>query len=110
MNVQTATIVFQPRLPKSRLARLGDGMARHRRAILGIQWAVIAFYAVLVVLPAFLPQPNPEARLFSSDLGASSFVDPEYCSTDGQMVMQGKAPYVAAWHERLVLEIGRAHV
>jgi polyferredoxin len=103
MNVQTATIVFQPRLPKSRLARLGDGMARHRRAILGIQWAIVVFYAVLVVLPAFLPPPNPETRLFSSDFGAASFVDPAVCTASDEVPVQDKPPYVGAWHERLVL-------
>ncbi len=101
MNPHVATINLHTR--RTRLARLGDWMARHRRAILGLQWAIVACYAVLVVLPAFLPQPDPEARLFSSDLGASSFVDPEYCTTDGQMAMQDKPPYVASWHERLTL-------
>ncbi|MRR08689.1 4Fe-4S binding protein [bacterium] len=78
-------------------------MARHRRAILALQWIVVVFYAVLVVLPAFLPHPNPEARLFSSDFGASSSVAPELCVTPGRMPLMEKAPTVAAWHERLVL-------
>jgi polyferredoxin len=96
-------LIFVPRRPRTRLARLGDWMAAHRRAILGIQWAIVIFYAVLVVLPAFLPPPNPETRLFSSDFGAASFVDPAICTTSGDMPLQDKTPYVAAWHERLVL-------
>ncbi|HUO97800.1 MAG TPA: 4Fe-4S binding protein, partial [Rhizomicrobium sp.] len=99
-------LVFVPRHPcppRTRLARLGDWMAAHRRAILGIQWAIVAFYAVLVVLPAFLPHPNPDARLFSSDFGAASFVDPQYCTTPGTMAIQDKTPTAAAWYERLVL-------
>lgn len=42
---------------RAALARLGHAMQRHRRVILGIQWTIVLFYAVLVVLPAFLPLP-----------------------------------------------------
>ncbi|MBI5786778.1 MAG: 4Fe-4S binding protein [Rhodocyclales bacterium] len=102
MSAQAIPLSFHPRR-RGRLARLGDWLAAHRRAIIAVQWAIVAFYAMLVVLPAFLPHPNPEARLFSSDFGAASFVDPEFCTTPGGMVLQDKAPTVAAWHERLVL-------
>lgn len=102
MSAQAMPLTFQPRR-RGRLARLGDWLATHRRAIVAIQWAIVAFYAVLVVLPAFLPHPNPEARLFSSDFGAASFIDPNFCTTPGEMALQDKAPTVAAWHERLVL-------
>jgi hypothetical protein len=94
-------IQFMPR--RSRLARLGDWMAQHRRAILAVQWFIVLFYAVLVVVPAFLPHPNPEARLFSNDFGASSFVDPACTTGDGMAATQDKPPYVAQWHDRLVL-------
>ncbi len=101
-HVQVIRFAAAPR--RRRLARLGDWMAQHRRAILAMQWAVVVFYALLVVVPAFLPQPNPEARLFSNDFGASSFVDPSYCAPDGSMAApQAKAPYVAQWRDRLVL-------
>ena len=52
-------LVFVKRPRPGRLARLGDWMAAHRRAILAAQWVIVVFYAVLVVLPAFLPQPKP---------------------------------------------------
>ncbi|MBN9342514.1 MAG: 4Fe-4S binding protein, partial [Comamonadaceae bacterium] len=79
-------------------------MARHRRTILALQWAVVLFYAALVVVPAFLPHPHAEARLFSSDLGAASFIDGTPCGDTGcSQPPQAKAPYAAAWHERLVL-------
>lgn len=104
MDGTTHPLVFMSPRPKGRLARLGDWMASHRRAILAIQWFIVLFYALLVVLPAFLPHPNPEARLFSSDFGAASFVDPAYCATDGSAApTQDKTPYAARWHERLVL-------
>lgn len=103
MSLAAIPVVVQHR-PVGRLARLGDWMAAHRRAILVAQWLIVVFYAVLVVLPAFLPHPNPEARLFSSDFGAASFVDPEVCATDGSApAAQDKTPYAAKWHERLVL-------
>jgi hypothetical protein len=100
-TAQPLVFIRHPR--RGRLARLGDWMAAHSRAIVAAQWVIVAFYAVLVVLPAFLPHPNPEARLFSSDFGASSFIDPNYCTTEGSMTIQDKAPTAAAWYERLVL-------
>lgn len=103
MAAQTATLAFHPRR-KPWLARLGDWMAARRRAILGVQWAIVLFYAFLVVLPAFLPHPHAEARLFSGDFGASSYVDGEICAPDGTpLPAQDKPPYSAQWHERLVL-------
>lgn len=79
MDGVTQTIHFMPRPRKGVLARLGDAMQRNRRAILTIQWVIVAFYMVLVVLPAFLPHPSADARLFSGN---------------GE---------VAIWYERLVL-------
>lgn len=48
------------------LARAGDAMRRHRRAILGIQWTVVVFYLVLVSAPAFLPLPPSGAGILSN--------------------------------------------
>lgn len=67
---QGQPLVFMPRRPRARLARLGDWMAAHRGAILGVQWAIVVFYAVLVVLPAFLPHPDPRARLLPGEFAA----------------------------------------
>lgn len=50
----------------SRLARLGLAMRRHRGAIVGVQWAVVLFYIVLVALPAFLPLPTEQARVLDN--------------------------------------------
>ncbi|OHC63866.1 MAG: hypothetical protein A2045_03185 [Rhodocyclales bacterium GWA2_65_20] len=102
--MHTATITLYPRLPRrrTRLARLGDWMARHRRAILAVQWVIVLFYLVLVALPAFLPHPHPEARLFSSDFGAASAIDRTLCTT-GVQTPADKAAYLACWQDRLVL-------
>jgi hypothetical protein len=48
------------------LARAGQALRRHRRAIAALQWAVVLAYLVLVAVPAFLPLPPNEARIFSS--------------------------------------------
>lgn len=60
-------IVFQPvRRPVSRLQRLGDAMQRHRGIIIGIQWAVVIFYLMLVTIPAFLPLPGSDASILNN--------------------------------------------
>ena len=46
-----------------RWARLGAWLKHHRRWILTLQWAVVAFYAVLLLVPPLLPLPNHEARI-----------------------------------------------
>lgn len=48
------------------LARLGDGMRRHGAAIRAMQWAVVLFYAVLLVIPAWLPLPDSQARMLDN--------------------------------------------
>ncbi|MDP9780261.1 4Fe-4S binding protein [Pseudomonas fluorescens] len=48
------------------LQRLGDGMRRHGTTIRAVQWAVVLFYVVLLVVPALLPLPSSQARLFDN--------------------------------------------
>ncbi|VVP45325.1 4Fe-4S binding protein [Pseudomonas silesiensis] len=48
------------------LQRLGDGMRRHASAIRAVQWAVVVFYAMLLVIPALLPLPDSQARLLDN--------------------------------------------
>ncbi|PKM46710.1 MAG: hypothetical protein CVV05_03285 [Gammaproteobacteria bacterium HGW-Gammaproteobacteria-1] len=64
MNHETCVLPLTaaPRAPW--LSRLGEAMARRRRWILGIQWAVVVFYLVLVTVPAVMDLPPPDARLF----------------------------------------------
>ncbi|MCL2657483.1 MAG: 4Fe-4S binding protein [Betaproteobacteria bacterium] len=61
----SAPLVFVPRR-RSRLARLGDAMARHRGLIAGVQWGVVLVYGVLVSAPAFLPLPGEHARILDN--------------------------------------------
>jgi hypothetical protein len=78
-------------------------MVRNRRSLLAIQWIIVIFYTVLVALPAFLPHPLPESRLFSGNFGAASFIDPNVCLANGEPVLQEKAPTLIPWHDKLVL-------
>ncbi|MBF4211738.1 4Fe-4S binding protein, partial [Pseudomonas donghuensis] len=48
------------------LQRLGDGMRRHAPVIRAVQWAVVVFYAVLLVAPALLPLPDSQARILDN--------------------------------------------
>lgn len=48
------------------LAKIGTAMARHRRAILAIQWIVVFFYLALLVIPAFMPIPAEDEHLYSN--------------------------------------------
>lgn len=45
------------------LEALGHGMRRHAPLIRRLQWAVVLFYAVLLVIPALLPLPDGQARM-----------------------------------------------
>ena len=55
------------------VARLGGALRRHQGTIRGVQWAVIAVYAVLVIVPAFLPLPDRTAHLWSNLTLAAAF-------------------------------------
>ncbi|HJV67629.1 MAG TPA: 4Fe-4S binding protein [Ideonella sp.] len=61
-----AAPVAQPPAPAARPAwpaRWGDAMQRHRGAIQAIQWAVVGAYALLLVVPVFLPLPPAGASI-----------------------------------------------
>ncbi|MBI3148903.1 MAG: 4Fe-4S binding protein [Betaproteobacteria bacterium] len=56
-----------PPSPESgRLAAFGLFLRRHRRLLGGVQWSVVAIYAFLVVVPAFLPLPAQSAHLWDN--------------------------------------------
>lgn len=48
------------------LLRLGDAMRRHGTAIRRLQWLVVAFYGVLIVVPALLPLPADDAHILDN--------------------------------------------
>lgn len=49
-----------------RLAGLGDWLQRHGGVIRSLQWTIVAIYAVLVAVPAFLPLPDRTAHVWSN--------------------------------------------
>ncbi|MBI5618261.1 MAG: 4Fe-4S binding protein [Gammaproteobacteria bacterium] len=52
--------------PAGRLARIGEALRRHRGTIQALQWIVVAVYAVLLVVPVFLPLPPSGATLLTN--------------------------------------------
>lgn len=53
-------------LPHTRLARTGDWMRRNSALIRGVQWIVVFTYAILILVPVFLPLPDENAHLWSN--------------------------------------------
>ena len=47
------------------LAATGDWLMRHQRKIMAVQWVVVAAYAFLVTVPAFLPPPQRAAHIWT---------------------------------------------
>lgn len=50
----------------ARLAWLGDAMRRNAGAIRAVQWLVVGFYLVLLVVPALLSLPPAQARILDN--------------------------------------------
>ncbi len=48
------------------LARAGEAMRRHWRAILALQWIVVLLYLALLTVPAFLPLPPSGATILAN--------------------------------------------
>lgn len=66
MQVQEVSeLRFLPRR-RGMLARLGDGLRRHRKIVLAVQWVVVLGYVLLVAVPAFLPPPPEDAHLWNN--------------------------------------------
>lgn len=66
------------------------------------------FLLLLLVYPAILPAPHPDARLFSNGWGASSIIDPGLCVVQlpdqaNRLALREIPPIPAQWNDRLVL-------
>lgn len=48
------------------LTYAGTWMRDHRKVILGIQWAIVLIYAVLIIVPCFYPVPDNDARILNN--------------------------------------------
>jgi len=56
------------------LEALGLAMRRHRTGILAVQWAVVLFYLVLLIIPAVRPLPPDEAGILNSLTRFAQFI------------------------------------
>ncbi|WP_035059496.1 4Fe-4S binding protein [Andreprevotia chitinilytica] len=48
-----------------RVARFGDFLRDHKRALRNLQWVVVAVYAFLLIVPACLPLPTETSHIFN---------------------------------------------
>lgn len=56
------------------LARIGDWLTQHQEAIRRVQWLVVLFYLVLIVVPAVLPLPGRAAHVWNDITLFAQFV------------------------------------
>jgi len=63
-----------PAAGQGRLARVGAWMQRNGATIRAIQWAVVAVYAFLIIVPACIPLPDESAHLWNNLTLAAQFV------------------------------------
>jgi len=49
---------------QNKIALVGKWLGEHQQFIRRTQWAIIIFYALLIVIPVFLPLPDESATLF----------------------------------------------
>ncbi|MBI2317772.1 MAG: 4Fe-4S binding protein [Betaproteobacteria bacterium] len=61
-----AALPFLAARKPSRLSRLGEWLRAHRYLIFAVQWAILLFYLVLALVPAFLPLPQQGATLLNN--------------------------------------------
>ncbi len=52
-------------MPRGFVAALGEALARHRRTIIALQWAVVVFYFGLLIISAWVPIPEEDAHIWS---------------------------------------------
>lgn len=66
LTAQPIRFMPRPATRAPRLERLGEWMRRHRSWILALQWTVMLAYAVLVIVPAFMPLPAEGEHLWNN--------------------------------------------
>lgn len=60
--------------PNDRVAAVGDVLLRHRTTIARLQWALVAVYAVLVIVPVLLPLPDRADHVWTNVTLFAQFV------------------------------------
>lgn len=51
---------------RSGIARAGDFLRDHQRAIRRMQWFIVGFYIALLAIPAAMPLPGSAASVFDN--------------------------------------------
>lgn len=51
---------------RSSVARAGDFLRDHQRAIRRVQWTIVAVYVALLAIPAAMPLPDRTASVFNN--------------------------------------------
>ncbi|WP_323012575.1 4Fe-4S binding protein [Castellaniella sp.] len=51
---------------RAAVARVGDFLRDHQQAIRTLQWVIVVFYLVLLIVPALLPLPDRTASVFNN--------------------------------------------
>jgi polyferredoxin len=59
-------LAASPSQAPGRIAAFGLFLRQYRKAILIVQWLIVGFYALLVIIPAFLPLPPAGAHLWDN--------------------------------------------
>lgn len=60
-----------PNLP---VARIGEWLRDHQQAIRRLQWAVVVFYVLLLVVPALVPMPDRQSHIWSNVVLFAQFI------------------------------------
>ncbi|WP_338926724.1 4Fe-4S binding protein [Mycetohabitans endofungorum] len=66
------SVMFAPR--SGWLAEAGHWMQRHHTVIRNVQWVVVLIYALLILVPAFMPLPDDTSHIWSNLTVFAQFV------------------------------------
>jgi len=58
--------LVRPATWRGRVARAGDFLRDHQRAVRRLQWVIVGVYVVLLAIPAVLPLPDRTASVFNN--------------------------------------------
>ena len=64
--VHPAPPLLRPATFRGRVARVGDFLRDHQRAVRRLQWLIVGIYLALLLIPAALPLPDRAASVFNN--------------------------------------------
>ena len=69
-----ATIFVAPSPQRDALAKVGDWLSHHQRAISRVQWAVVVVYFSLLLIPLFFDVPDNRASIWNNVTRFAQFI------------------------------------